>query len=160
MLLFYLVSVRIIAATLMTNIDIHQYLPVIASLLPGIFGTLAASLAGFLRQDKWNRFVNEGIVALFIIVAAVLNTVIAGKITGNWSTDVNAVQASLTVLLAQSLRPLTLYLQSNTLVKDSDATLPRTAAISKTTNAAAPPIRVSWNVSTPPSTNTTDEHSG
>lgn len=99
----------------------------LAGILPFVLGFLATYLAGLIRQDGWNRYVNEGLVGVFILIAAVGSALLNGKLTGNWSTDLEVLSATATALTGTTLRPLAVYLQSNVLTFAKPATPPQPA---------------------------------
>ncbi len=92
-----------------------QLLVTLVALLPMVLGAGAAALAGYIRTDGWNRYINEAIAATFILLAAIATVLCSGRLTGNWNADLATFQATLSPTVSGvACRPLMLWLQSNT----------------------------------------------
>lgn len=132
--------------------SLQPYLPIILGLLPALFAWIGSSLAGVLRQDGLPPVLNSLISIIVVVACAALNVYVAGKFTGNLSTDTGAMQVSINVLLAGGMHTLTPYvssLQSNVLalIKRPAPKVVIQQPMSMVTKAAYPTVQTWVNTS-------------
>ena len=82
----------------MLTINLSALSPLLTAFLP----VFVAFLAGVLRQDKFPQWINEALSYLVILVLALVQVFVLGKLTGNTIADFGLVVAYMTAILHTS----------------------------------------------------------
>ena len=94
------------------QLPLSSILALLLGVLPALAGYVAAYVAGYLRSDGFNRYVNAIIAGVVILAFAGLSIIVADAVAGNWSFSLQAIQASVVMLAFGQMRPLMLDIQS------------------------------------------------
>ncbi len=103
--------------------DAMNVLIVLAVLVPVLSAFFARTLAGFIAQDHWPDYINEGIADGFILIAVASDVYVMARASADFALFTIVPSGLLTAYLAQSLGTLkrwSLFLQSNFLVIHGD----------------------------------------
>lgn len=130
-------------------LNINQF-TTLNALTIAVIATIASALAGVLRQDGLPSWLNEGATAIFLVLAAIVSTLIAGKFSVNLVADITLVSMQVGVLMLGPCKPLEQYMQVHVNISKKPTPPPKNLTplrTSKVTTAAtkpAYPSAASW----------------
>lgn len=93
-----------------------EYATLFILFLQGVFAWIASTIAGLLAQEHYPEWVNELIASGVVVLAAIIDTYVVGRLTGDLGVIIGTVCGIAVVLLNTTMKPLqrwTQFLQSN-----------------------------------------------
>lgn len=97
---------------LIQQLPLSSLLALVFGVMPALAGCIAAYVAGYLRSDGFNRYINAVIAGMVILAFAGLSMVVADAVSGNWSFSLQAIQASVVMLAFGQMKPLMVDVQA------------------------------------------------